>query len=138
MGLCPIQARTESPQIALCLPGTGSCDCRGIAGRDILIYDVAAPLVGTEIAVTNLDAYVKEYSPLAQSGIKNAGGKILAVGQKVTTFEGTPPANRVAIQQWDSLEKAQAWRNSAEFKKAREVGDKYAKFRSFAIEGMPQ
>ena len=88
----------------------------------------------TEIAVTNLDAYVKEYSPLAQAGIKNAGGKILAAGQKVTTFEGTPPSNRVAIQQWDSL----AWRNSAEFKKAREVGDKCAKFRSFAIEGMPQ
>lgn len=104
------------------------------------LHDQAKPpvYVVTEIAVTNLDAYVKEYSPLAQAGIKNAGGKILAAGQKVTTFEGTPPSNRVAIQQWDSLEKAQAWRNSAEFKKAREVGDKCAKFRSFAIEGMPQ
>ena len=94
--------------------------------------------VVTEIAVTNLDSYVKEYSPLAQAGIKNAGGKVLAAGQKVTTFEGAPPTNRVAIQQWDSIEKAQAWRNSAEFKKAREIGAKYAKFRSFAIEGLPK
>jgi uncharacterized protein (DUF1330 family) len=94
--------------------------------------------VVTEIAVTNLDAYVKEYSPLAQAGIKNGGGKILAAGQNVTALEGAPPTNRVAIQQWDSLEKAQAWRNSADFKKAREVGDKYAKFRSFAVEGVPQ
>ena len=96
------------------------------------IYAVA------EITVTNLDAYVKEYSPLAQAGIKNSGGKLLAVGQNVTSVEGAPPANRVAIQQWDSLEKLQAWRNSAEFKKAREIGDKYAKFRTFTVEGLPQ
>jgi uncharacterized protein (DUF1330 family) len=96
------------------------------------IYAVA------EITVTNLDAYVKEYAPLAQAGIKNSGGKLLAVGQKVTSIEGAPPANRVAIQQWESLEKLQAWRNSAEFKKAREIGDKYAKFRTFVVEAMPQ
>jgi hypothetical protein len=27
---------------------------------------------------------------------------------------------------------------SADYKKAREIGDKYAKFRAFAIEGLPQ
>jgi uncharacterized protein (DUF1330 family) len=92
----------------------------------------------TEIDVTNIDAYVKEYAPLAQATIKNSGGKLLAAGQKVTTLEGAPPKARVAIQVWDSLEKAQAWRNSAEYKKAREIGDKYAKFRAFAVEGLPQ
>ena len=91
-----------------------------------------------EITVTNLDAYVKEYAPLAQAGIKSSGGKLLAVGQTVTSIEGAPPANRVAIQQWESIEKLKAWRNSAEFKKAREVGDKYAKFRTFVVEGLPQ
>jgi len=96
------------------------------------VYSVA------EITVTNLDAYVKEYAPLAQAGIKNSGGKILAAGQDVTSVEGAPPTNRVAIQQWESLEKLQAWRNSAEFKKAREIGDKYAKFRTFTVEGLPQ
>ena len=88
--------------------------------------------------MTNLDAYVKEYAPLAQASIKTSGGKLLAAGQKVTALEGAPPAPRVAIQVWDSLEKAQAWRNSADYKKAREIGDKYAKFRAFAIEGLPQ
>jgi uncharacterized protein (DUF1330 family) len=96
------------------------------------VYSVA------EISVTNLDAYVKEYAPIAQAGIKNSGGKLLAAGQTVTSIEGAPPTNRVAIQQWESLEKLQAWRNSAEFKKAREVGDKYAKFRTFVVEGLPQ
>ena len=92
----------------------------------------------TEITVTNLDAYTKEYAPLAQASIKNSGGKLLAAGQKVTSLEGAPPAPRIAIQQWDSLEKAQAWRNGAEYKEARKIGDKYAKFRAFAVEGLPQ
>jgi len=92
----------------------------------------------TEITVTNLDAYTKEYSPLAQASIKKAGGKLLAAGQNVTALEGSPPAPRIAIQQWDSLEKLQAWRNGAEYKDARKIGDKYAKFRAFAVEGLPQ
>ena len=92
----------------------------------------------TEITVTNLDAYTKEYAPLAQASIKKSGGKLLAAGQKVTSLEGAPPAPRIAIQQWDSLEKAQAWRNGAEYKEARKIGDKYAKFRAFAVEGLPQ
>jgi uncharacterized protein (DUF1330 family) len=92
----------------------------------------------TEIDVMNIDAYVKEYAPLAQATIKNSGGKLLAAGQKVTSLEGAPPKPRVAIQEWDSLEAAQKWRSSAEYKKAREIGDKYAKFRAFAVEGLPQ
>jgi len=92
----------------------------------------------TEIEVTNLEAYNKEYAPLAQASVKTSGGKLLAAGQKVTKLEGTPPAPRVPIQMWDSLETAQKWRDSADYKKAREIGDKYAKFRAFAIEGLPQ
>jgi uncharacterized protein (DUF1330 family) len=96
------------------------------------IYSVA------EINVTNLDAYLKEYAPLAQAGIKAGGGRLLAAGQNVTSVEGQPPASRVAIQAWDSIEKLQAWRNSAAFKEARQIGDKYAKFRTFTVEGLPQ
>ena len=91
-----------------------------------------------EIDVTNVDAYTKEYAPVAQATIEAAGGRLLAAGQNVTSIEGAPPTKRVAIQVWDSMEKVQAWRNSAEYKKAREIGDKYAKFRSFTVEGLPQ
>lgn len=96
------------------------------------VYTVA------EIDVTNVEAYTKEYAPLGQASIRAAGAKILAGGQKVTSLEGAPPKPRVAIHVWDSLEKAQAWHNSAEYKKARQIGDKYAKFRIFTIEGLPQ
>jgi uncharacterized protein (DUF1330 family) len=91
-----------------------------------------------EIDVTNLDAYRKEYAPKAQALIKKHGGRFLAAGEKVTAIEGAPPKTRVALQVWDSMEKIQAWRNSAELKELRKVGDKYAKFRAYTVEGLPQ
>ena len=91
-----------------------------------------------EVNVKNLEAYQKEYAPKAQAIIKKHGGKLLAAGQNVTSIEGAPPAPRVAIQQWESMEKILAWRNSAEYKEARKIGEKYATFRSFAVVGMPQ
>ena len=104
------------------------------------LYAQAKPPVYyiAEIDVTNLDAYVKEYAPKAQALIKASGGRLLAAGQKITAIEGEPPKPRVAVQVWDSLEKIQAWRNSAEYKEIRKIGDKYAKFRAYAVEGLPQ
>lgn len=91
-----------------------------------------------EIDVSNVDGYVKEYAPLAQASIKASGGRFLAVGGKVTPIEGDPPKSRVAVQVWDSVEQIQAWRNSAKYKEARVIGEKYAKFRAFAVEGLAQ
>lgn len=92
----------------------------------------------TEIDVMNQDAYLKDYVPRAQAAIKAAGGRFLAAGSKVTSIEGEPPKGRVAIIAWDSLDKAQAYRNSAAFKELVPLRDKLAKFRAFTVEGMPQ
>ena len=91
-----------------------------------------------EIAITDVDGYTKEFAPKAQAALKGAGGRFLAAGQKVTALEGEPPKTRVTIQVWDSLEKMKAAYESAEYKEARKIGDKYAKFRAFAVEGLPQ
>jgi hypothetical protein len=48
------------------------------------------------------------------------------------------PTKRASIQQWGSVEQYNAYRKSAAFVDARKIGDKYAKFRSYSIEGMPQ
>jgi uncharacterized protein (DUF1330 family) len=90
----------------------------------------------TEIDVLNQETY-STYSPKAQAAIKAAGGKILAAG-KSTTIEGEPPKPRVVLQQWDSLEKLQAYRDSAAFKELLPLREKVAKFRSFVLEGVPQ
>ena len=90
--------------------------------------------VVAEIDVANLDAYMKEYVPGAQANIKKAGGKLVAATQSVTSIEGAPPAKRVAIQQWESLDQYQAFRKmNADHRK---IGDKYAKFRSYAVEAV--
>ena len=72
------------------------------------LHAQAKPPVYTvsEIQITNLDAYLKEFAPVAQASIRAAGGKFLAGGPG-TSLEGAPPATRVTIQMWDSLEKAQ-------------------------------
>jgi uncharacterized protein (DUF1330 family) len=103
------------------------------------LHAQAKPPVFTvaEIDVSNPDGYAKEYVPKAQALIKKMGGKILAGSNNVVAFEGAP-AKRLAIQQWESMEKVKAWQNSAELKENRKIGNKYAKFRILAIEGVPQ
>ena len=96
-----------------------------------------------EIDVTNPDAYAKEYAPKAQAIIKAAGGRFLAIGGSaastgmVTGFDGDPP-KRVVVQVWDSMEKIRAWRANPEYVEIRKVGEKYAKFRSFAVDGLQE
>jgi uncharacterized protein (DUF1330 family) len=92
----------------------------------------------TEIDVLNQEAYLKDYAPKAQAAIKAAGGKFLAAGGKTTTIEGEPPKSRVVLQQWDGVEKIEAYRNSAAFKDLLPLRDKLAKLRSFVVEGAPQ
>ena len=51
--------------------------------------------------------------------------------------EGDPP-KRVAIQLWENIDAVQAWRNSADYQEARKIGDKYATFHGYVVEGVPQ
>jgi len=90
----------------------------------------------SEIQIMNEDGYFKDYIPKVREAIKGAGGRVIAASNKPTVGEGDPPKGRVVIQQWDSLEQWQAYRNSAATKAAREIGDKYAKFRIFVIDGV--
>jgi uncharacterized protein (DUF1330 family) len=95
------------------------------------IYTVA------EISITNMDGYMKEYVPQVQAYNKKSGAKLLAASVKITPLNGTAP-QRAAINIWDSMEKLQAARNDAEFKKIRAIGEKYATFREYAVEGLAQ
>jgi uncharacterized protein (DUF1330 family) len=96
-----------------------------------------------EITVTDPDGYAKEYAPKIRELIKASGGHLVAIGGvggmagKVTVIEGEAP-QRAAVQVWDSMEKFQAYRNTPQFKEVRKIGEKYAKFRTFVLEGLPQ
>ena len=62
----------------------------------------------SEIDVINADAYAKEYVPLANKALAESGQKRLASGGKTITLAGAPPASRVVVSQFESLDKAQA------------------------------
>jgi uncharacterized protein (DUF1330 family) len=110
----------------------------GAAAVEGLHAQAKAPVYTvTEIDVNNVDGYMKEYVPVVQPLIKKGGGNLLAASLKVTAMLGTAP-KRVAINRWDSLEAAQALYNSPDYKAAEAIGSKYATFRRFAVEGMPQ
>jgi len=116
----------------LCGFGLGAIAVQGLhAQAKPPVYTV------TEIDVQNVDGYMKEYVPVVQPLIKKGGGTLLAASLKVTAMLGTAP-KRVAINRWDSLEAAQALYTSPEYKAAQAIGDKYATFRRYAVEGMAQ
>jgi uncharacterized protein (DUF1330 family) len=73
---------------------------------------------------------------LGAAAIKKAGGKILAASLNVTQLEGPAPT-RVVIQVWDSPEQIAAWRHGPDYDDIRKIGERYAIFRSFAVEGLP-
>jgi uncharacterized protein (DUF1330 family) len=92
--------------------------------------------VVTEVVARNVAGYVNDYAPKAQASIRKAGGKILAASLNVTQLEGPAPT-RVVIQVWDSPEQIAAWRHGPDYDEIRAIVEKYAIFRSFAVEGLP-
>ncbi|HTS91901.1 MAG TPA: DUF1330 domain-containing protein [Stellaceae bacterium] len=99
-------------------------------------------LIG-EIDVTDSDGYAKEYLPKARELIKAHGGRLIAAGgaggagANVVGVDGVPP-KRVVIYRYDSVESVLAWRNDPNYEQVRKVGEKYATYHTFAVEGLPQ
>ncbi len=96
----------------------------------------------SEIDVTNPEAYRTEFAPKAQASIKAAGGRQIAIGvaggaKGVTTIAGAAAPPVAVIQQWDSIDALLAWYNGAEYQAALKIGEKYATFRRYAVDGNP-
>jgi uncharacterized protein (DUF1330 family) len=91
-----------------------------------------------EITIKDQDGYNKEYLPLIAKALTDAGGKFLIRGGKTVSFEGAAPAPRIIVVQFESLDKLEALYNSALYKNAVAVGDKYAIQRIFGAEGVSQ
>jgi uncharacterized protein (DUF1330 family) len=90
-----------------------------------------------ENEINDVQSYLKEYAVHARDMIKANGGRYLAAGD-ATTFVGEPPKSRVAIFVFDDLQQIQTFLNSPGYKELRTVGEKYAKFRNYAVPGIPQ
>ena len=94
--------------------------------------------VVAEIDVTNAEPYEREYVPPAAKAIRDAGGKYVVRGGDTVAIFGEPPKPRIAVMVCESMEKAKAAFDSLAYKDAKKVGDKYAKFRVYAVDGLLQ
>ena len=90
----------------------------------------------SEIELTNPDAYAKEYVPLANKALAESGQKRLASGGTTVSLAGEPPAPRIVLSVFESLDAAKAAYTSPAYLEARKVGDQYARLRIFAVEGL--
>jgi uncharacterized protein (DUF1330 family) len=88
-------------------------------------------------AVIDPAAFANEFAPLARESLKTYGGHYLGGGSGVS-IDGDPPKGRVVLVRWDSVEQMMKWRHSSEYTAARAVGEKYGRFRIFAVDGVPQ
>ncbi len=120
--------------IALALAVGAACG----AGASGLLHAQARPpayVIG-EINVTDQEHFAKEFSPLARKALAEAPGyRALALGGKTVAIEGEAPKGRVIVNVFDNLDAAVAAYSSPDFKAAKTIGDKYATFRTYAIEG---
>jgi uncharacterized protein (DUF1330 family) len=120
-----------------------SCVALGALGSQALHGQVRPPayLIG-QIDVSNPDGYAKEYLPKARDIIKAHGGRLIAAagaaatGSQVVAVDGEAP-KRVVIYMYPSMADLQAWRNDPAYVQVRHVGEKYAKYHTFAVEGAP-
>jgi len=109
----------------------------GAAAVQTLHAQAKAPgYIVAEIDVSNVEGYTKEFLPKAGPALEAGGAKFLVRGGKNEAIDGAPPSKRVIISQFDSMEKAVAAYRSPAYMEARKIGDKYAKFRIFAVEGV--
>ena len=92
--------------------------------------------VVSEIEVINQEAQAA-YLPKVTEVIKSAGGTFLARGGKIIALDGAEAPKRVTIVVYDSLEKAQASRNSPAWTALSAERSKAIKARSFVTEGLP-
>jgi uncharacterized protein (DUF1330 family) len=118
-----------------------TCTAIGAFGSEALHSEARSPayLIG-QIDVTDPDGYAKEYLPKAREIIKAHGGKLVAAagaaatGPQVVAIDGNPP-KRVVIYKYPSMEALQAWRNDPAYVQVRAIGERYATYHTFAVEG---
>jgi uncharacterized protein (DUF1330 family) len=93
----------------------------------------------TVAELETLDAAAQaSYVPAVLAAQKAAGGHPFNTGGgKIVAMEGAPAPKRVAITEWDSLEQAQAFYNSAAWKNLGPQRDKAAKtIRRYSVEAV--
>ena len=85
--------------------------------------------------ITDVDSFKTNVIAKATATVAASGGNFVIRTDKITSLDGTPPSRFILIK-FDSVEKAQAWSNSAAQKEVDAARAKSTDSLSFIVEGM--
>jgi uncharacterized protein (DUF1330 family) len=91
--------------------------------------------VFVDVVVTD-PAIFEKYKVLAPATIEKYGGRYIARGGKTVVLEGEIKPNRIVMLEFASVERAQAWYDSAEYREARAAREGGATMKMIAVEGV--
>ena len=95
--------------------------------------------VVAEVAVKDKEGFENNFLKATRKDISDHSGKYLAGGyDKTISLSGSEPPNRVVILQFENMDAVKAWRDQGAMDMENTVGNKYATFRIYAVEGVTQ
>ena len=87
-----------------------------------------------DVDVQDPQRYVR-YKDMAKPIVESFGGKYLARAGRTETLEGDWAPKRLVILEFPSIEQAQLWLNSEEYREARQLRHDTARTQMVVIEG---
>lgn len=88
-----------------------------------------------EVQVKSQEA-MKPYQSAVPGIVTSYGGKVIVAGGTVVSLEGDAPQGRVIVFQFESLERAQSYRNSESYQKILPIRLQNAISRVYVVEGV--
>ncbi len=87
------------------------------------------------VTVTDPEQY-GEYTAESPGSIAEFGGRFIARGGELTTFEGPEETRRIVVLEFDSAEQAKAWYHSERYTRVRKLREGAADFEMVLVEGV--
>lgn len=78
-----------------------------------------------------------EYAPMAKRAVEAFGGRYIARGGQMEVLEGELGKRRIALIEFESMEKAKAWWNSEQYREAKALRQSIARSTLLVVEGLP-
>jgi uncharacterized protein (DUF1330 family) len=91
-------------------------------------------LIIVDIEVTDPVRY-EDYKRLASAAIAAHGGRYLVRGGRSEVLDGEWTPRRLVVLEFDTFEKAKAWRESPEYAEAKKVREECARSNMIVVEG---
>ena len=86
------------------------------------------------VEVTNPEQY-QQYQEFSSIAMKTHNVKVLVRGGETVTLEGNAPL-RTVVMEFDTLEQAQAFHDSEEYRRARQAREGAAKMTMYVVQGL--